>query len=507
MVPCCAMQKLYDTLNGAFHRSSHPAYRWVEGTIWGLIVASIGLFVVELVLGPDDPWVPVLLIVDWVVLGLFALEISLRILSFKPAVLGVYEFSFLGKLKVHLLGRLGFCFRPMTLIDLLTVLALIPALRGLRALRLLRLLRTVELFRYSNPFLGMARAFSENRLLFIFAFSMLGTATLLGGVTIFLTDKGIPGSKIHSLADGFWWALVTLTTVGYGDITPMSWQGKIIGAAMMVAGMFSLALFAGIVGRTLVTTVLSIREEEIRMSNYLDHLVVCGYEPESRMLLDTIMAELDMELHQPVVFGSGERPQDIPNDFAWVSGDPTKESELEKARVSHAAAVIVVGSRQSSPQQADAKTILTIFTIRSWMTRHANRHRRSKPLYIVVEILDSENVQHAKAAGADEVIETRLLGFSMLSHAISIHGSASVISRVMTVGAQNLYVGAWPSHIKGPINFGALRAKVRKHSWALVIGVRKPDGTKEYVNPEDDFVVEQDMLLIYLAESPILPDA
>jgi hypothetical protein len=71
-----------------------------------------------------------------------------------------------------------------------------------------------------------------------------------------------------------------------------------------------------------------------------------------------------------VFFDDRERPRDLPPDFLWVEGDPTKESELDKVRLTHAAAVIVSGARDISPQAADAATILTVFTIRAYMNRH-----------------------------------------------------------------------------------------------------------------------------------------
>ena len=512
---CLACEEvLSSTVMGAFCRAIHAAfhhpdcrsYRIVDAIIWVMILASVALFVVDISLGLDHPWAPWLALADWVVLGLFAIEISVRILSFQPPSVDFFQRSLVGRLRAHLTGRLVFCLRPMNLIDLLTVLALVPALRGLRALRLLRLLRTVDVFRYSNPFRGIARAFQENRLLYTFAFSLVGAATLLGGVSIFLIERGGPGGIQH-LSDGFWWALVTLTTVGYGDITPVMPMGKIVGAFMMISGMFTLALFAGIVGRTLLLTVLSIREEQVRMSNYIDHLIICGYDPGARMLLDTVLREMDPEKARPVIFADGERPQSIPNEFTWVKGDPTKESELDKVRMSHAAAAIIVGSRSAVPQQADAVTILTAFTIRAYLAKQRKNERRAKPLYLVAEVLDSENVAHAKAAGADEVIESTRLGFSMLAHAISMHGSATVMSQVLTAGAQSVYVGRLPEGVQANQSFAALRKAIKEKTGALLIGVRGADADSHLLNPAEDFLITAEHLLIYFCDKASLPPA
>ncbi len=248
----------------AFHEPKSVVYRYVQGFVWALILLSILLLVLEALLPADGMLNPIVRWADRVLLTIFAVEILLRVVTFRPAAVEIYRRPPLGRLRTHLLGRLAFLMRPIMLVDILAVLALFPELRGLRVLRLLRLLRTTRVFRYRNPFAIVLQAFEENGLLFALAFSVLGVATLLGGTSIYLVEaKANPA--IDSVFDGFWWAMVTITTVGFGDITPVTMLGRIVGGVLMVSGMFMLALFAGIVGSSLVSGVLSIREEQFRM--------------------------------------------------------------------------------------------------------------------------------------------------------------------------------------------------------------------------------------------------
>jgi voltage-gated potassium channel len=498
------MSTLLASLHAGFHQPGTATYRWVQGTVWALIVLSISLLVIEAFLPEGSAAGAVLQPIDRTILGIFAVEILLRVATFQPPALKVFRRPRFGRLRAHVLARLGFVVRPMMLVDILAVLALFPELRGLRALRLLRLLRTSRVFRYRNPFAIVLQALEENGLLFVFAFSVLGVTTLLGGITIYLVE-GRLNPDIHNVADGIWWALVTVTTVGFGDITPVTLLGRIIGAVMMVGGMFTLALFAGIVGSSLVSGVLSIREEQFRMSDHVNHVVVCGYDESSHLLVGALKQALDLAETRVVFFEDHERPRDLSPEFFWVQGDPTKESELDKVRLTHAAAVIVSGARDVSPQVADAAAILTVFTIRSYMKRRRKRvAARLRPLYMVAEILDSENVDHARKAGADEVIETRRIGFSMIAHAVAHHGTASTMSRVLLSGAHNVYIGRVPGDPERAVTFGDLLTEMQlSKQGGLVIGVRSQRG-EDVINPPKSLVLKPRSLLIYLAESPLL---
>ena len=489
---------MWQALRTAFHRPESRSYQVVNLVVWLLIVVSLVVFAVDVGAGAEKE----VLFVDDLILSLFAIEISLRVLTFRPPLLDFLEMSAPRRMKAHLVGRLRYCLEPLNLVDIITVLAVIPALRGLRALRLLRLLRTAKVFKYANPIQGLVRAFVENRLLYIAAFTFLLIVMLVGGLSIFLVEVGHPESRITTIREGMWWSLVTITTVGYGDLTPQTGLGQLVASAVMVGGMFTLALFAGIVGHTLLNAVLSIREEQFRMSGYVNHIVICGYDAGAAMLLDAVSEEIDTQAVQVVVFAGGERPSAVPPEFAWVSGDPTKESELDKIRLTHASTVLIVGSREVIPQHADANTILTAFTVRRYMKRHPVVSKRKKPLYIVAEILDEENVEHARTAGADEVIETTRMGFALMAHAIRQPGTAEVVSAVAIPSDVNVYVGALPPIFDNPEPYGQVRRLLRQRTGALVIGLRI-DG-KEKLNPDDDFHVPVECDVIYLASGAVL---
>ncbi|MFT5456758.1 MAG: voltage-gated potassium channel [Myxococcota bacterium] len=498
-----AMQSVIRTITDAFHRPGSTAERWVTSFVWILIVVSIGLFLHEQAWGRAGALGTALNTLDDIILVLFIIEIIGRVGTFEPPATQFYELSPGGRIREHITGRLRFMFSPLLVIDLLSVLAVYPPFRGLRALRFLRLLRSARLFRYSSPILGIGRAVEENRLLFSLGFGLFGFAALVGGFSIFLVERASnPG--MNTVGDGVWWAIVTLTTVGYGDLTPVTGLGKVVAGVVMVSGMVFLALFAGIVSQSLMSTVLTLRAEQFRMSSYVNHIVVCGYEPGARMLLDTLATELDLERTPVVLFAPEARPDNVPPEYLWVQGDPTKESELEKARVAWARAVLIIGRRSLLPPQSDANTILIAFTIRRYMKRHAVATKRHRILWLVAEILDAENVEHARTAGANEVIETTRIGFSLVAHAIDMPGTASVMGGLADVNGHSVYVGRAPSELALPATYAEVSRHLKEHYQILLLGMRTGP-VDQVVNPPESTMVTPRHELVYIATTAKLP--
>lgn len=495
------------SLHDAFHRPGTRAYTVVQAVVAALIVASLAALVVDLNLddGAGGPWRRRLQVFDAGVLALFAVELVLRVATYAPPRLAVQARGPVWRAREHVRARVRFLLTPAVLLDLVTVIALVPALRGLRALRLFQLLRGVKVVRRDSPVLDAARAFRESSVVYGALFGFLAIVVLVGGVSIYLVE-GKQNPQVQSVADGVWWALVTLTTVGYGDVTPATPLGRAFGGGVMVAGMFTLAMFAGVVGATLLSAVLRIQEAHFRMSSQVQHIIVCGYHPGARLLLDALLAELPPtgpgRDHPVIIFAPRPRPRDVPPELQWVEGDPTREDELPKVRPAEAAAVVLVGDRERPPQEADAHTILTAFTLRAYLRRDPDVPFRRRPVYVVAEILDPENAQHARAAGVDEVIETTRLGFGLLAHAVTAPGSGEIMSQVATSGALNVYIGRYP--YGEAMAFGKLVDRLHQERGAVVFGVRDPNTRAAELPPPDAQPVGPGMEVVYLAPEPVL---
>jgi len=160
-------------------------------------------------------------------------------------------------------ARLAFTVTPMALIDLLAVAPfylslLIPIdLRYLRFFRLLRLLKLSHYFDGLQVFLTVLRRESG-----AIAGALLTMVILIvvSACLMFSVENAAKPGHFDSITQAIWWAVVTLTTVGYGDITPITFGGKLLGIAIMLLGVGTMALPAGILAARFTEELHSRRE-------------------------------------------------------------------------------------------------------------------------------------------------------------------------------------------------------------------------------------------------------
>jgi voltage-gated potassium channel len=148
-------------------------------------------------------------------------------------------------------GRLRFFLSPMALIDLL---AIVPAyfgdsfldLRYARVLRLVRMLRALKLARYSRSVQTLSNVFRERRADLVLTTVLLLVLLVVSASTMYFAEHAAQPRTFSSIPAAMWWAVVTLTTVGYGDVYPITPLGKVLGAVIALLGIGLFALPAGI---------------------------------------------------------------------------------------------------------------------------------------------------------------------------------------------------------------------------------------------------------------------
>ena len=148
------------------------------------------------------------------------------------------------------MGRIKFFLSPMAIIDLLAFLPFyLTAFFAidLRLLRILRMLRLLKLSRYSPALSIIWAVVTTQRRALTAAFFIVLIGLLFTSSIIFLFEHKIQPEKFSSIPESMWWALATLTTVGYGDVTPVTTGGKLFAGITMVLAIGLAALPIGVI--------------------------------------------------------------------------------------------------------------------------------------------------------------------------------------------------------------------------------------------------------------------
>ncbi len=168
--------------------------------------------------------------------------------------------------------RFKYTFSLMSIIDLLAIL---PAYRPLRVLRIFLLFRLLKIFRYTKSLNTFFKILSDKTFEFNFLFLAALVAIFMSATIMYVFEGTGNNPNITSYLDAVYWAIITITTVGYGDITPVTNTGKIITFILVGGGFFILVLATSIATNALSQKMDLVRENKMLFQvNKLQELIV-----------------------------------------------------------------------------------------------------------------------------------------------------------------------------------------------------------------------------------------
>jgi len=219
-----------------------------------------------------------------------------------------------------------------------------------------------------------------------------------------------------SWLDSLWLTMITILTVGYGDIVPGTDPGRLFAMVMIPLSILALTYLAGEwISTLLEINLLETRERKLRkkmLENCRDHIILCGAGPMLEEVIhklreegaDFVMVDRDREALEP--FGS---------DGLILAGDPTEEHVLEEAGILRARGLITL-------MHDDAENLLVIFTARGL----------SEKLNIVSMAAKEETARKLKKAGADKVIHVNRIGGYRAAMSVLRPATTEFVESVLT---------------------------------------------------------------------------
>ncbi len=289
---------------------------------------------------------------------------------------------------------------------------------------------------------------------------------IFGALGFSLAEFG-QGSWWQAFRQGAWWSLVTLTTVGYGDVVPHTATGRMVGVVLMLGGVLSLSLLTATVASIFVERKFR-QEKGLEAIKTTQHILILGWHHDGEILVDQLLKRLPANI--PLVLVNKLPPEQMdalrekyPSQgvsFLW--GDYSREETLQKANVRQAIKAIILAERQAdeTSAQVDQRTLLTALTIKDLHPK----------IRILAELLQPENRAYLERAGVEEILIRGQYDSSLMAEAAASPGLFRAFTSLLTGEGQSLWAMEVPPRFEGrPLK--DLAAHLNKYHQALLIAL------------------------------------
>ncbi len=293
-------------------------------------------------------------------------------------------------------------------------------------------------------FISILRTLQRERVFVLACF--VAVLILLGGLGFLLTESFEERNILQQFGQGLWWALVTITTVGYGDVTPKTLGGRLVGVALMVGGLVSFSLVTATVASIFIERKFR-RERGLESIKESKHILILGWHYDGETLLDQLLRRLP---HAASVVLVNQLPQEKMDGirvkypeheplFVW--GDYSREEVLLRANVREAFKAIILAGRQEGETAADVdqRTLITALTLKSLNPK----------IKILAELLRPENQAYLERAGAEQILIRGQYDSSILAGAIASPGLYRVLDALLNAEDHTVWAVDVPIRFQG----------------------------------------------------------
>ncbi|OCQ92597.1 cag pathogenicity island protein Cag26 [Oscillatoriales cyanobacterium USR001] len=318
---------------------------------------------------------------------------------------------------------------------------------------------------------------------------------LLIFIALFILASGIGLSFFEtdlSLLDAMWWSVVTLATVGYGDITPSTFGGRLIAIINMFVGIGLLATFSAKIAALLVGNIM---KEYLGMGSYTleNHIIVCGWNSRAAVIMNEFHLDPNTEESLIVLIADIEKKPIDHMDFFFIRGQVSDET-LSRANLAKAKTVILMGDDSLDAPTRDAKVILSTLTVESI----------NPETYTIVELVDKAYIRTCQRANANEIIVASELSSMLISQAALNHGITKVIYDLLSSEDGNqLYKISVPASKIG-VSFMEVFIYMKQTYQSILLAVQKGIEGEVISNPPSDYLLESgDFLIVVSTSKPV----
>ncbi|WP_102345056.1 potassium channel family protein [Bacillus sp. Marseille-P3661] len=321
--------------------------------------------------------------------------------------------------------------------------------------------------------------------------SFLRSHMIIRLLTVIFVVAIIMGIAIHfvepeefpTIFDGLWWVIVTTSTVGYGDFVPTTTIGRLMAILLIFIGA-GLVTFYMVTLSTAVVNIFSGLKEGSAAYKGEKHLVIVGWNEKSRNTINQIIS-LEPSTHIVLIDGTLEEHPLNNKNIYFIKGDSSLDETLKKANIMDAETVLITADANRNEHEADMQSILTLLAIKGF----------NPTVYCIIEILTPHQVNNAKRAGADELIETYLLSSYLMIDSLQSHGISDVVFSLLNyIKGSKIKLMEVPNNLVNKTFAECAHTLIDDYD-RLLIGIKR--GEEAFIHPPPArTITENDLLLV-----------
>jgi voltage-gated potassium channel len=436
---------------------------------------------------------------DYIISLIFLVEYMLRVWVYSDnskLIIKRYEhdellqrdFDIIDVLKEIVVLKYAYISSLSAIID---VLAIMPFFHELRLLRIFILFRVFKLFRYTKSLRHLLSVLTHKKFELLTLLMFAAIVVFVSGILIYIMEANNPESPIDTLFEAFYWSVVTISTVGYGDFVPKTEAGQVVAMFIIVSGIAVLSFSTSIVVSAFTERMDDIVENKLieDISSLKQFYLICDYTQTAQQVASKLrrngknVVVLDRD-EQKIKLAKSHRVQAL-------LGDPGALSSYSKLGIDLKTQVIAVLCMAYD----DVSNVYAALTIRSM----------NKEVKILSLLIDQKNKKKLSLAGVNQIVYAQeLVGliakeFSGMPVAFeAIHALRSEQSDVITDEILvNTHVSSWCKSVKD-LNVGRYRI--------ILMGISPFDGSVFKFNPGEDTALSSGDILLVIGTNVLIDE-
>ncbi len=371
----------------------------------------------------------------------------------------------------------------LSVVALIDLFAILPMYRPLRMLKIFVLFRFLKIFKHSKSLHQFLEVIFSRRFELLMLFALFLFVILIGAIAIYIAEES-SNSNINSLFDAIYWSYITITTVGYGDISPITTTGKIISFIIVLLGLTIVSFGTSVIVTEFMDKLHRLKEESL--ANHLlaneDYYILCGYG----QLTKEVVSRLEEEKKEYIILENDpHRVQQAQDDgHSAIFDDPARYEVLKRfyKEDSNIKVLALTGS--------DIQNIYIALNAKSI----------SKNIFVVARASKKEMLQKYQRAGIDRVIfPNDLAAFMMEASVVKpvMYKAINALLNFKKIATIDEFYVDKESTIAGKT---IEEAKFNFYR-IVVLGVQRGVGGKFIFNPSDSYILKVGDIVVVTSHS------